>query len=194
MDELGDDDGFMDESSSEEPKKETKPKNIVDKVKEKLTPDLIKKLIMGVVGILLVLAIIFIVLPLLFPPKQVIDTDKVINPEEFLVEGLSVLLDKKPTNEEGKVIPGRIFITTDVGIIYERNNTKFLAELTQRRDQLYDKISYILSIQDPSDLNTSTERRQLENQLKDVLNEIISNEGDIKRVYFSQFRLNKIDQ
>lgn len=79
---------------------------------------------------------------------------------------------------------GRRFLMTQFSL--EVNNEKVLSELEEKLPVVQDKVIIVLSSQTVDDLNSANGKAKIKQQLKDNLNEILS-DGKILNIYFNNF-------
>lgn len=104
----------------------------------------------------------------------------------YLIPEFKLALDKR-VNEAMTTI-----VQVKLGLAYEADNQQVLNEIIKRKEQIRDKVQYIIAKKRYEDVDTSESReKRLKKDLKYELNKIMKS-GKILNIYFDTFVISRV--
>ncbi|MDH5681047.1 MAG: flagellar basal body-associated FliL family protein [Spirochaetota bacterium] len=103
----------------------------------------------------------------------------------YQVPEFKLALDKK--DEESMTT----IVQVKLGLAYEAENQLILDEIIKRKQQIRDKVQYVIARKSYEEISSSTNREEiLKEDLRNALNSII--EGEILDIYFDTFVISRV--
>ncbi|MDH4128220.1 MAG: flagellar basal body-associated FliL family protein [Spirochaetota bacterium] len=83
-------------------------------------------------------------------------------------------------------------VQVKLGLAYIRNNQKIIDEIIKRKEQIIDRVQFVIARKKYEDINRADRReKDLKEDLKTELNKIMQ-EGEIEDIYFDTFVISRV--